>query len=442
MQASTRQQVFSSSLFPWLFLLLPVPIHFTLLWLYAVNAPRLDDFAEILTFLPDWHAAADTQEKMAVFFRDYQNHRYVFYHALLIISDHINFRSATIIGNVPLVLLCGMLMSLTKHHPQKTVIWIITPLLIFNLQSWRAMFWGPLGTSNLFYPCIALLTCRLAASSSRGVFLAGLMAAFLTLAHGSGPILLPAIAIYLWTQMRAGRYTKTVFGGWIIFSSTTLLLYFVLFPLHSDAGYSSHTSIELLQNFFLKAGDVARGFFALLGSHLLYNDATQIWKHQLAITCGAIEFFWLGWLLSRGALAKYPALMMWLAFLLLTVASIASGRVAYAGIDQAMQGHYKLLNGIFLWFAITATLQWIADQNAEGTQFANSLAITLAATLYVSGLFLFLTPMKTFQQNLMDDVRHWQVTGKLENTETRLYVKQPNLKLKTAVDGGFYTPEN
>ncbi|HQQ62600.1 MAG TPA: hypothetical protein PLF22_03405 [Pseudomonadales bacterium] len=442
MQARNRQRIISPGLWLWPCLALPVLLHFCLLFLYAVNAPRLDDFSEILTFLPDWHAASGAQEKCSVLFRDYQNHRYVFYHALLVIFDHINFRNATIIGNLPLVMLCGMLLTVTKNHPQKTILWIITPLLVFNLQSWRAMFWGPLGTSNLLYPCIALLTCRLAVIGTRGVFLAAVMTAFLALAHGSGPILLPVIAGYLWTQRQNERYAKPVFWGWIIFSLATLMLYFVIFPLHSDAGYSSHSSRELLENFFLKAGDVASGFFALLGSHMLYNDASQPWKHQLAIALGVIEFFWLARLVMQGALNKYPALLMWLAFLLLTAASIASGRVAYAGIDQAMQGHYKLLNSIMLWFVIVATLEFIARKYPGGITAARMAAIALPLALYLCGWLLFLTPMQAFQRSLIDDVWHWQETGKLENTETRLYVKQPNLKLKTAVDGGFYIPGN
>ena len=42
----------------WLLAALPLLIHACLLYRYAVNAPRLDDFTEILTFLPDWHAAS------------------------------------------------------------------------------------------------------------------------------------------------------------------------------------------------------------------------------------------------------------------------------------------------------------------------------------------------------------------------------------------------
>jgi hypothetical protein len=442
MQARHRQPFTLTGPWLWSCLALPVLLHFILLFLFAVNAPRLDDFSEILTFLPDWHAAIGAQEKIQVFFRDYQNHRYVFYHALMVIFDHINFRNASMVGNVPLIMLSGMLIALTKEHPQKIAIWIITPLLVFNLQSWRAMFWGPLGTSNLLYPCIALLTCRLAAYNTQGVFLASVMALFLTLAHGSGPILFPVIAIYLWTQTQSGRYRKSIFFRWMLISCITLTLYFVIFPLHGEAGYSSHNSVELLQNFFLKTTDVVGGFFALLGSHLLYNDPSQPWKHQLAIALGMIEFFWLVRLISQGALKTHPALLMWLAFLLLTVASIASGRVAYAGIDQAMQGHYKLLNSIMLWFVGVATLEYIAEKFPEKIPTANIIAVGLSAILYLCGWLLFLKPMQSFQSALKYDVKHWQETGKLENTETRLYVKQPNLKLKTAVDGGFYSPAN
>jgi hypothetical protein len=440
MATNNRHATAHTSLLLWCLIALPVAIHFALLWLYAVNAPRLDDFSEILTFLPDWHATISSDEKLAVFFRDYQNHRYVLYHFFLVLFDHINFRTAAIAGNLPLIALCALMMKCVATHPHKKILWLITPLLVFNLQTWRAMFWGPLGTTNLLYPTIALLACWLATLNTHGVIAAALAATFLTLSHGSGPILFPVIAVYLWMQIRTGRYTSNIFIGWISISVLVLLLYFVAFPLQREAGYSSHSSMELLQNFFAHTSDILQGFLALLGSHLLINDIHQPWQNTLAIVLGAIELLWLISLLARGALREYPALLLWLTFLLLTVASIASGRVSYAGIDQAMQGHYKLLNSIMLWFVVITTLQWLDKKYPADVSTAAFVAVSLAAMLYVGALLFFMAPMKTHQQALIDDVRQWQQSGKLDNIETRLYVKQHNLKLKTAIEGGFYDP--
>jgi hypothetical protein len=357
----------------------------------------------------------------------------VLYHALLVFFDHINFRTAAIVGNLPLIALCGLMMTCTASQPQKKILWLITPLLIFNLQTWRAMFWGPLGTTNLLYPAIGLLACWFATLGTRGAIAAGFTAVFLTLSHGSGPILFPVIAVYLWIEMRARRCVASVFIGWTLLSVVTLLMYFVVFPLNREAGYSSHSSAEMLLVFFTHTIDIAKGFFAIVGSHLLYNDASQPWKHVLAITLGACELCWLGFLVWRGALRDSPALLLWLAFILLAVASISMGRVAYAGIDQAMQGHYKLLNSIMLWFLIVTTLHLKPAGNIA--------ALILAIVFYIGALLLFLTPMQTFQSALMDDVQQWQQTGKLKSTETWLYVKQPNMKIKTAIDGGFYDPD-
>ena len=180
----------------------PILIHFILLYGYAVNAPRLDDFSEILTFLPDWHAASNSYEKMTVLFRDYQNHRYVLYHGLLAVFDHINFRTAAIIGNLPLLALCALMLKSIATHPHKKILWLITPLLMFNLQTWRAMFWGPLGTTNLLYPTVGLMACWLATKGKYGIVAAGCTAILLTLSHGSGPLLFTVIAAYLWLQMK------------------------------------------------------------------------------------------------------------------------------------------------------------------------------------------------------------------------------------------------
>lgn len=420
-------------------LAIPVAIHFTLLFLYAVNAPRLDDFSEILTFLPDWHAASTLQEQLTVFFRDYQNHRYVLYHALLLLCGGIDFRTATLLGNLALPALCALMMIATRHHPQRYLIWLATPLLVFNLQNWRAMFWGPLGTTNLLYPMLGLLACWLATRGPRGVLAAGCTAVLLTLSHGSGPLLFPVIAVYLWLQRnqqhrdqehRDQEHRSLI--GWLVLSAIVLALYFFVFPLRSDAGYSSVSTTALLQNFFLHTLAILQGFFALLGSHLLYNDANLPWRQALAITVGIGECLWLGFLIRHGALKRYPALCMWLGFLLLVAVSIASGRVALAGIDQALQGHYKLLSSLMLWFLLVATLQW--------TDKGRLFCIALPVALYCAALALFLSPMREFQQSLADDVQQWKLSGKLQHIETRLYVLQHNRKLKAAIDGGFYNP--
>jgi hypothetical protein len=427
-QADTR----AASPLLWLAIALPVAVHCLLLWLFAVNAPRLDDFAEILTFLPDWHAAGSLQEQLAVFFRDYQNHRYVLYHALLLAFGGIDFRTAAIAGNLTLPLLGGLLLFITRRHPQRDALWIVTALLVFNLQAWRAMFWGPLGTTNLLYPAIGLLACWLATRGTRGVVAAAVTAVLLTLSHGSGPLLFPVIAVYLWLQRQ--QQTPAMLTGWLALTAIVFTLYFLVFPLRSEAGYSSVSTAALISHFFTRTLDMLQGFLALLGSVLLYNDASQPWKHQLAISQGAVVLLWLGWLLHRGALRDSPALRLWLAYLLLVAASIASGRVAYAGIDQALQGHYKLLNGMVLWLAIAATL----DRYPRAALPATALVLAL----YLAALALFLAPLQALQQALRDDVQQWQHSGKLQFIETRLYVKQPNQKIKAAIEGGFYDPVN
>ncbi len=421
----------------WLCITIPVAIHFLLLFLYAVNAPRLDDFSEVLTFLPDWHATTNINEKLTVFFRDYQNHRYVLYHALLVLFDHINFRTAALVGNLPLLVLCGCMMKCVAGHPQKKILWLMTPLLVFNLQSWRAMFWGPLGTTNLLYPAIGLLTCWLATQSTRGVMAAGCAAVALTLSHGSGPLLFPVIAGYLWFQ-RAQK--PLLFIPWTIVSLVILVLYFVAFPLHGGGGFTSVGSSELISNTVAHVALTIKGFFVLLGSHLLYNETDQQWHATLAMALGASELCWLIWLTRQGVWRDMPALRLWLGFLLLVSLSIAMGRVVYGGIDQALQGHYKLLNGLFLWLLMVGTLQWIHDKKPTW-QSAGQLGVAACTLLlYVSALLLFISPLQQFQQSLVDDITQWQHSGKLQHNETRLFVKQPNIKLKAAIDGGFYDP--
>ena len=420
----------------WLLILTPALLHLWLLSRYAVNAPRLDDFVEILTFLPDWHQAVDRDAALAVLFRDYQNHRYVLYHALLIAFDHINFRDATLAGNLALPVLCTMMLWLTRTHPLRWTVWLCATWLVFNLQAWRAMFWGPLGTTNLLYPTMALLTCWLATRGTTGVVSAAVCALALTLSHGSGPLLFPVVALYLYHHQR--RHCVL----WCLLSIGVFLFYFVLYPLHGDAGYHSQTTANLLQQALTVPVRIAGGFFAILGSHLLYNDIQAAWKVNCAITIGLTECAAMLWLLRQGALRHYPVLQYWLLFLLMVSFSIAAGRAAYGGIDQSLQGHYKLLNGLWLWLLITAALQWLHDQHPSVLQrwSITALCVGLSITLFAASWSWFLTPMATAQQNLIGDAQQFSVTGKLHEAETVLYVKQPNKKMKAAIDGGFYDP--
>lgn len=420
----------------WLLILAPALLHGWLLYRHAVNAPRLDDFAEILTFLPAWHQAADWSDKLTLLFRDYQNHRYVLYHVLLTAFDHINFRDATWAGNVALPLLCALMLWLTRTHPQRLVVWLCATWLVFNLQTWRAMFWGPLGTTNLLYPTVALLACWLATRGTVGIAGAAVCALMLTLSHGSGPLLFPVIALYLHCHHRPAL------PPWLLLTAVVFLCYFVLFPLQSEAGYRSQPTLELLQQSLATPARMLGGFSAMLGSHLLYNDNQAWWKTGCAIAIGIIECIAMVWLLRQGALRHYPALRYWMLFLLLASASIAIGRSAYGGIDQSLQGHYKLMNGLWLWLLITTTLQWLHDKHPLTLQ---RLPIApccagLAMALFGLSWALFLAPTQTLQQDLANDAKQFLNTGKLHQAETVLYVKQPNKKIKAAIDGGFYDP--
>jgi hypothetical protein len=417
--------------------LLPLLIHAGLLWLHAVNAPRLDDFSEIFTFLPEWHTADSLEDQLTILFRDYQNHRYVLYHALLVLFDGIDFRLATFAGNLSLPVLCALLMLVTRQHPQRHAIWIITPLIVFNLQSWQAMFWGPLGTTNLLYPTLALLGCWLATCGKRGVYAAACVAVLLTFTHGSGPILLAVIAFYLWQQRQV---QPGMCLGWLVMSAITLPLYFLAFPLQGETGYPSLPPTELARNVLLHSADVLQGLLTLFGGHLLAHDYHS-WKPTFAMAIGLSEILALGWLLHKGVWRHTPTLRLFFLFILLAGLAICASRVAYGGIAQAMQGHYKLLNGLLLWGLLVAVLDFTALWHPSRIQTIRTCSVSIATISYLGGLWLFYTPMTQLQRALLEDVQQWQHSGKLTYSETVLYVKQPNKKLKAAIEGGFYHPD-
>ncbi len=435
---------FNTPLFWWMLIAVPTLIHFFLLYRYAANAPRLDDFSEVLTFLPNFYDTAQWHEKIRSFFSVYQDHRYGVTHALNLLTDGINFRTYTLWGNLLLPAYVYLFWRALSKHPLKKEITIFAAFLFFNLQTWYGSYWASILLTSLGSLPIALGTFLLICSPNpRLIPCAVFCAICLTYTLGNGVLVWPLAVMYSLLDNRNKQQTlwdkRTL--TWLVAGIIILTTYFYDFHFFNKEGHGGTTSaIDFLWQAFSNTPRIAIGFFSLAGSHLLYYSGQTDWRIVVAATIGALETLALLWLIWKGALRTHPALLLLLAFAFLTMLSIAVARAATINLGQALQGHYKLYTATYLLLLIVAVLDWVQENKSSRTQQSCTLFFCCVALLYIASLFLFIPTVKQYHGQLAEDTEQWLYSNTLQRGETKLFVKQPNKKLLRAVKGNFYNP--
>ncbi|MEZ5494225.1 MAG: hypothetical protein R3E61_06475 [Pseudomonadales bacterium] len=421
----------------------PALIHFYLLYRYSVNAPRLDDFSEVLTFLPNFYEANTWHEKIRIFFAVYQDHRYGVTHVINLITDGINFRHYVLWGNLLIPAYIFLVWKSLQQHPLQKEITCIAALLFFNLQTWYGTYWASILLTSLGSLPIALGTFLLACSSKRHALPLALFSAIaLTYTLGNGIFAWPLILVYalIDNKHKALPLWNARSICWLLIGGSILWFYFHDFQFLNREGQHGAGFFDLITRAIQNAPNIAIGFFSLAGSHLLYYSQQTDWRIWVSCFIGISETLALLWLLKQGALRNRPALLLLLAFTVLTMASIALARAATINLGQTLQGHYKLYPATYLLLLIAALLDLLAQKKPHHTKSVYAACLGGVITLFLAALFLFVRTVEQYNQNLAVDAKQWLYSNTLQLGETRLYVKQPNKKLARAVQGNFYNP--
>lgn len=422
----------------WLLAAVPVIIHGVLLYLYSVNAPRLDDFSDGLVFLPAFYGTDDWAERFRLLFTMYQNHRWGLLHGVYALFRCIDFRLAGFLSLPWLILFLVLWYRETRSWRFALPLLAIASLLVFNLHSWTGMFWITASLAAFPSICLALLAFMLLTRrDTAGTLAAILVSTAATMTNGNGVLLWPLGMLYLaWQQKHSRQPSLMVY--WMAASCAVLFLFFSpdIFPV--AAGQEDRVTgfaQALLGDPLL----FVQGALATAGSHMLYFHPEQTWRIWLAVSIGLAQAITLAWLLWRGALRDKPALLLLLLFTAGTLAAIAASRVMFLGMPQAFQGHYKLYNSVLLLLLIAAMLDVKAKKSGQNTMQASALT-GIAATFYVVSMLQFLPDVHNYHRALVEDTRQWLYSQSLQRPESRYLVKNPNRKLETAVAGGFYDP--
>jgi hypothetical protein len=433
---------FSTNHFWWTLIALPILIHLVLLWLYSVNAPRLDDFSEGFGFLTHFFKAETLQEKIDWFFYRYQNHRYASLHTIYIYFHGIDFRLITFFSAPWLWLLLWLWYRSTSSLSYQLPLLLTACFLIFNLHSWMGMFWLTASMSIDPSIALALLAFILATkNTTTNTVLAIATALLATFTNGNGVFIwLLVIGYLIFLQIKSPDYRRCFFiVVWIVISTLALSAFFsdwVFHPVNMQEDRVTGFIQKLAENptLFLK------GLFATVGSNLIYYPGQDSdWRVFLAIAVGVIESIIMAWLLLRGAFKNNPPLLLLALYIGATLAAIAASRVLFLGLHQAFQGHYKLYNSIFLLLLCAAWLD-VRTQQQKRCLTISKLLAGITGIAYLVSFLLFLPTLDTYHRELVNDTRNWLYTNKLTRGESQLFVIQPNKKLAAAVDGGYYNP--
>ncbi len=304
------------------------------------------------------------------------------------------------------------------------------------------MFW--ITASLAAFPSIplALLTFIFIANNKPLSTVFAISTAMLaTFTNGNGVFIwLLAIGYLCALQVRSPQKSRAFsIAIWIVVALPVLYIFFsdtVFHPVNTQedrvAGF--------LQKFLADPLLFFEGSFAAIGSNLIYYPGSDSdWRTITAIFFGATESLAMLYLLLRCAFRNNSPLLLLTLYIGATMAAIAASRVLFIGLHQAFQGHYKLYNSIFLLLLFAAWLDVRAQKNKETLSLSRWLA-GISGTAYLASCILFLPTIDAYHQALVTDTKNWLYTNKLMRGESQLYVKQPNLKLATAVKEGFYNP--
>lgn len=427
----------TAAILPWL-------ISSLLLLANAVNAPRLDDFDALFTWFAQWQAASGWREHLAVLLADYQNHRWALVKLPLLFSQSINFQYYAYTSPLLLALaVIGVYVSFAGHR-LRWPLTLLASLCLCHLQVWLQALWAPIASAMLILLVAGLWSAWLVFQSR--YWLLGLaLAVSLCFVHAGGTLMLLALALVTGWQHWRGALSRTqtlTIGG---VAALALVLYFGIFPPHSNSGYSSFAAADLAQRAGSQLSALLANSLRIMGNLYWRDTIDHSTGLRWALIIGALEATIIAVAILSGRWRKLPALWVWLLGSAAICASIAAGRGLTIGAEQMLQNHYRLISSIGLWVALASAMLLAA--NSRYYRATRNICLAVAAICYLWGLYWHYPAMRQQQQALWQDVCQWQAQyhagepAQLREASTVLYTKQPNKKIKAAYESGFYRPD-
>src|SRR5688572_7419312 len=304
----------------------PLLVYLVVLSRLWANAPVWDDYGTVLDTLTRMSDSKSAREWLALLVHQHNEHRIftvrLVTRAVEALPGPLDFRLLVLLGNAAFV---GVFLLAWAQFRESLVGPVVAAaaFVMFQLSYYEAGLWASGGLTNM--GAIFFSFAALAVALRPGARAAAACLALATLAIGcsaSGLLVLPIAAAGAALQRRTAR--AAVFAG---VAALLWLLYFQGYvkPLHHPSPTVAF-SVPL---------DTMRLFLIVLGSIVPGRDEAQ-WAG--AVLLGAVAA--LAW---KGAWRPHPVAMLWIAFLLLSAAAAAAGRVGFGVFYASRYAIYSTL---------------------------------------------------------------------------------------------------
>ncbi|MBI5769257.1 MAG: hypothetical protein HZA93_15795 [Verrucomicrobia bacterium] len=296
------------------------------------NLPFWDEFDSVLALLLRLDSGPGWREFFSQLFQLDSEHRTVVSRLIVAagfgFTGGVNFDVLCVLGNLSLVLMCGLLLATLPAAASRVRLGVVLAFGLFHLEHYEAFLWS--GASIDHFMVLMMVAAALAALHQGGRFAlagAGLFAVLATFTLAHGCVVWPIGAVLLWS---AGR--RRACAAWCSLAVLALVVFF-----HGFHIQNAHQIRD-----FSPAGLARLGQFwlALLGGPLTFG------ARQHAPLFGLALLGLLGWTAARGVVRRHPALAAMVAFALASLALIAFGRLEVA--PAHIQSRYLIL-GSLVW---------------------------------------------------------------------------------------------
>lgn len=424
---------------------IPLAIYFSWVLYFAVNVPQLDDFDAILQSTKRIQSAESFAQAWNVLINFHNEHRIAYTRFVSLLVSRLNggpidLRILILWGNLALAGLAYLFYRSFRTASLPLAYFLPIPFLLFQLQFFENTFFAMAALQNLGVWCwvgwsLWLLsfdddkeTVTKHISRSQRLHFGGAisMAILATFTSGNGFTVWP-IGLVLVLLRRKKRQT-------IIWLASSLLVFALYFKGFNFSASQSHNNLwQLLEacfgfmGAFVGAGSLGTKFPALIG--FILTVGVMGWAIQRLVSRG------FDWTVS-GQLPLTRAQTFWLAFFVFLVGT--AGIVAINRPPALITGtpRYKLASVIALCLFYLVIIQAI-----ERTRFQ---LLAFNFFLFFSVIFFTVTYWKNTpvvqqqRQALLQDLRDFQQTGKVNNPVYDQGFYRPEEDWKAAIEAGLY----
>lgn len=412
---------------------LPIIVYAILVYHFTVNIPAWDDYDAVLSYLNQTGG-----ERFHRFFSQHNEHRIAFMRLVVEgvyrLSGGIDFRSLVYIGNLSLLILFILLLTLFPRENRVSMVsFVPVSYFLFQAQLFENMTWASTSlTFNvvLLFALLSLYFWSKNTPSGYGLALVfGILAAY-TL--GSG--------LFLFINLVIWELSKIVFDDesnmrdkviglirpqrTVLFIVTSILFY-LYFSDYVKPEHHPSIGQALLSPYIL-----IKHFFAFLGSCFTTTNPA------VAILAGFIESVLFLFLTCRRYQKKNPVGYYFLLFLFSCAFAAGICRSGFGPL-QALSSRYRLISILILVFEYLAIVELYADP-FKSKKVILFVLLLPAVAFNITSSTLSTPYLAERKEMLVQGLENWRLTGHGLNYPDE---KKATSILRQALEKGYYRPQ-